>query len=130
MANFPESSPPKPTILFADDDPMVCRAAKALLVIEGYRVLLAATGTETLVLFQENAKAIDVVILDHRMPGPGLVPLVAAIRLAAPRVGIVGSSGDTADIPSGLTSGEGAIQILAKPYRQADLLSVIKAALN
>jgi DNA-binding response OmpR family regulator len=53
-------------ILVADDDPNILRSIKLVLEEEGYQVLTAADGMETLKLAMDEP--IDLIILDVKMP--------------------------------------------------------------
>jgi CheY-like chemotaxis protein len=54
-------------ILCVDDEVNGLDVRKALLASRGYRVLTATNGPDALVLF--SSEAMDLVILDYRMPG-------------------------------------------------------------
>jgi CheY-like chemotaxis protein len=63
-----ETSPPvKKKILLVDDDPAVRKMLGLLLTGEGYTVILAITGSESLEVVR--ATDIDLVLLDLNMPG-------------------------------------------------------------
>ena len=72
MALLP--SPPSPQlvhILVVDDDAPIRLLLGTFLKKMGYRVTVAADGTEALTLFDANVDetAIDIVLLDMKMPG-------------------------------------------------------------
>jgi two-component system, OmpR family, response regulator VanR len=62
-------APPRngsPTILVVDDDPELRELLDVLLADEGYRVLLAAHGSEALNL--ATSEDVDLIVLDLVMP--------------------------------------------------------------
>ena len=54
------------TILVVEDDKYINEMLEQLLKLNGYKVLLAYSGTEGLLLYKEN---IDLVLLDLMLPG-------------------------------------------------------------
>ncbi len=56
-----------PTILCIDDDPRILELQKSVLETNGYTVLIAADGPAGIALASRNA--IDVAVLDFKMPG-------------------------------------------------------------
>ncbi len=56
-----------PTVLCIDDDPMVLELQKSILETHGYTVLIAPDGPTGISL--ASAQAVDVVVLDFKMPG-------------------------------------------------------------
>lgn len=55
-----------PTILIADDDPMMCQLLESVLVNEGYQVICAHDGEQALT--QLASHPFDLVLLDVMMP--------------------------------------------------------------
>jgi serine/threonine protein kinase len=71
------------TLLVADDNEFVTRTVHRHLSAEGYRIVTARDGSEALRKFEQQA--IDLVLLDIRMPGiDGLGVLKALRRLHSP----------------------------------------------
>lgn len=66
------------TILVADDDKNVRLLLETELILEGYRVILASTGLETLKKIKEETP--DLVILDIKMPEMHGLEVLEAIR--------------------------------------------------
>lgn len=78
------------TILVADDDKNVRLLLETELILEGYRVILAGTGLETLKKIKEETP--DLVILDIKMPEMHGLEVLEAIgkenkKLPMPEVG-------------------------------------------
>ena len=68
----------QPTILIVDDESTIRRMACALLKRQGYRVLEAASGGETLELVKRDTP--DLILLDIIMPGMDGFEVCRAIR--------------------------------------------------
>jgi len=56
------------TILLVDDEEMIINVGKQMLNRFGYTVLVARSGAEALVVYEQNKDQIDLVILDMIMP--------------------------------------------------------------
>ncbi len=120
----------EPTILLIDDDPMVARLVQLMLEPEGYQLTVAPNGLEGLKIAQINPP--DLLLLDLMLPGQDGFQVLHQLR-AEPR---------TADIPVIVVSSKsqptdkqtateiGANAYLAKPYKRAELLSLIRSLLG
>jgi PAS domain S-box-containing protein len=118
------------TILVADDEPVVRRAARSALERQGFTVIEAANGQEAVDLFREMATRISLVLLDLTMPLAGGELALPALCTLRPDVKIVLSSGfNQAEAvqrfaPSRLAG------FLQKPYTATQLAETIKAVLE
>lgn len=111
-------------ILIADDDTLQRELLQGFLERQGYSVLVAADGTEALSLFQREP--VQLVLLDHRMPGrtgdqvlaemKALNPLVRAFMITA--YGAVGTAVEVMKL--------GADDFLEKPVDLEKLLQRIQ----
>ncbi|MBB5755016.1 sensor histidine kinase [Prosthecomicrobium pneumaticum] len=82
---------PAATVLYIDDDPALARLVEKDLSRHGYRVEKALAGAEGLVRLR--AGGIDVVALDHNMPGEtglDLLPAILAVPDPPPVVYVTG----------------------------------------
>jgi PAS domain S-box-containing protein len=117
------------TVLLADNDPDVLRIARTILEREGYLVLPANDGLEALEVYRRERERIGVVLLDRNMPGLTGEEVLAELRRLDPAVRVVLASGySLADI--GPQAQADICGFLAKPYRPADLLRAVEAALS
>lgn len=69
---------PSFTLLVADDNEFVTRTVQRHLSAEGYRIVTARDGAEALRKFEEHA--VDLVLLDIRMPGTDGLGVLKALR--------------------------------------------------
>jgi CheY-like chemotaxis protein len=114
-------------ILVIDDDAGVREVTVGALLDAGYEPIEIDSGKAGLDLL-ERGQAVDLVIVDYAMPGLTGVEVARIIRESWPHLPIILMTGYTEtgladDLPAG-------IQIVKKPFRIADLLARIDAALH
>jgi two-component system, cell cycle sensor histidine kinase and response regulator CckA len=114
-------------ILFVDDDQSVRDMACASLNEHGYEVLPAASGVEALAELGANPDAIDLVLLDHEMPGVDGPAVLRAIRSSGSKAAVVLMSGNGPETKEQPVASEA---FLAKPFTLDELLRVVSAALR
>ena len=116
-------------VLFADDEPVVCRLFESVLTKAGYRVLCAANGAEALALFDEHGPSIGLVVTDLEMPRVHGIEVIAVVRARRPEMPIISTSGYAAGInESDAAALEGVIR-LPKPFSAGELLARTREAL-
>ena len=81
------------TILLVEDEEMVADIGQQMLERLGYKVLLARTGQDALLLYEKHHRDIDLVILDMIMPGMGGADVFARLKTINPEVAVLLSSG-------------------------------------
>ena len=115
-------------ILFADDDPDLCRAAKVLLEHEGYDVEIADNGADALDLAQSGEY--DGMILDWMMPEMSGLSVLKELRkngVHTPCLMLTARS-EVEDRVAGLDSG--ADDYLSKPFNTKELLARLRAIIR
>ena len=118
------------TILLAEDHDGLRQSAREMLEALGYRVILAANGTEAVQLFKNNCDQIDLVILDVVMPGltgPAAYSEMSAIR---PNLGVIFATGYTAEAAHLVSMVEKGATLLQKPYSPKSLSRMIGTVLD
>jgi len=119
-----------PWILVADDSAENREILSARLAANGYHVLTAADGEETLAV--ARAEQPDLILLDVMMPKVNGLDVCRRLKadpsLPFMPVVLVTARGDTQDIVAGLEAG--ADEYLPKPVDQTALLARVKAALR
>ncbi|MCC6729816.1 MAG: PAS domain S-box protein [Chthonomonadales bacterium] len=108
----------RPTILLAEDEPMVREVARVALEAQGYRVLAARDGAEALKLLDAEGSPVDLLLTDIAMPGMDGRELAAAVRERVPEVRILLMSGYT---EAESADAERPWDLLAKPFTPAAL---------
>ena len=117
------------TILVVDDEPLLRLLGSAILEKDGFDVLLAANGSECLE-HHKSGKDIALTILDfHMPPGPtGKVVYESLIKISpAAKVRLASGTAD-AEVIDRMVERE-MCSSLRKPYRPAELLEAVHAAL-
>ena len=121
------------TILVIDDDPAVLRAYGRLLGRLGHTVLLSGDG-EVACHDAESVRAVDLVILDQRMPGATGLEILARLRRCWP---LAGGSPAVFLVSAFLTDdlkerarGLGVAEVLEKPVPPGRLLASVLAVLG
>ena len=113
-------------ILLVDDEPGIRSVAKAVLQGHGYRVLLAADGTEALAVFAQNSAELAAVVTDIAMPFMDGALLIRALRRMKPDIRVIVSTGNG---EKALVSDLHANAFLRKPYDAGTLLRALHTTL-
>jgi CheY-like chemotaxis protein len=117
-------------VLVVDDEKPICLVAKRMLERFGYRVLLAADGTEAVSLYATRQKEIDVVITDIAMPNMDGFATIGALKAINQAVKIVGSSGYASGASVARISNSGIRHFVPKPYTAETMLSALQKILH
>jgi PAS domain S-box-containing protein len=124
------SEPASAVVLVVDDDDAVRKLAVRLLKQAGFEVLQARHGHEAVATIDAEATRLSVVLLDLTMPGLSGEEVLEHIQRKAPGLRVVLTSGfDENDTASRFVAA-GQARFLAKPWRAADLVDAISAALK
>ena len=118
------------TILIAEDEEAVRRLAARALRRHGYHVLEAADGAQALDRFIENARDIDLVLLDVVMPNVGGRKAYEEIRQLRPNVRVVFTSGYSEGALHTNFVLESGLVLLQKPYTHQNLLITVRKTLD
>lgn len=118
------------TVLIVDDDADSCRRAEAMLAALGYTPLTVSNGISAVA--QLNAWRPDVILTEIYMPQFDGIELIHAVRGAGSAIPIIAMAEDMDSRYDILNAARalGANAVLHKPFSQADLGSVLGAALG
>ena len=117
---------PRPNgILVVDNDAGLRGVLDAGMRQQGFAVWLAADGQEALDLYWQQRRAIDVVLMDVRMPVLDGPRTLTALRELNPRVSCCFMSGDTGDFTGRDLRELGAVAVLAKPFRVEEIAAML-----
>jgi len=117
-------------VLVVDDEEPIRKLAQRALERYGYRVLLAADGTEAVSLYQPRQNEIDVVITDMAMPNMDGLATITALKSINPNVRIIGSSGMASDGGVAKAMAAGIQHFIPKPYTAETMLLALNDVLN
>ncbi len=117
-------------IVVVDDDPYILMSLEFLMRKNGFDVMIARNGTETLELLKEHTP--DVVLLDIMMPDVDGYAICKHIKKSAKlkncKVVFLSAKSKEADIQKGLDLG--AELYITKPFSNKDLVNKITALLD
>jgi DNA-binding NtrC family response regulator len=116
------------TILLADDDAAVRRIVVTILERHGYPVLSAEDGDRVVEAYAAFRGQVALVILDQRMPGPGLEATLASLRAIEPATRVLLMSGYT-ELEVQPETRRLLRGFLGKPFRSGELLHAVESAL-
>jgi two-component system, NtrC family, response regulator HydG len=125
---MPDAEQPVATLLVADDDPAVRESLERALTREGYAVVLAPDGQAALERLQ--AGGIDLVLSDLKMPGLSGLELLPRAKAVAPDVDFVMLTAFGTVEEAVRAMKDGATDFLTKPFQRAQLVKVVRQALE
>ncbi|MFD7451713.1 response regulator transcription factor [Kitasatospora sp. NPDC059827] len=116
------------TVLIAEDDRAIRDSLTRALTLEGYRVRIAADGTQTLAVLAEQRP--DVLVLDVMMPAPDGLEVCRRMRAAGDRTPVLMLTArvEIPDRIAGLDAG--ADDYLVKPFDVDELFARLRALLR
>jgi CheY-like chemotaxis protein len=118
------------TILVADDESDVRRAAQRILEHAGYHVLTAADGQEALDVLRQQPTAVHMVLSDLVMPRLGGRGLYDAARRQGIGTPFLFASGYSPGDDRGSPPAELGVPVLHKPWTHDDLLGRVREILD
>ncbi len=116
------------TVLIVDDDKALRSFLSSILEDEGYEVLLAATGAEGEALLE--AKPIDVVLVDLRLPDEDGMSVLRKIKREEPDVQVIVLTAFGAVESAVEAMRLGAYDYINKPFDVSELRLIIERALK
>src|SRR3989344_4281591 len=120
-------------ILFVDDQSMICNLGKIVLESVGYKVETASNGKEGFDAYhkmQKESSLPDIVVTDFNMPEANGEYLIDQIRAVNKDQKIILACSQDNDLVKGLLSRYNLSGILAKPYRNSQLIKKIEEVLK
>lgn len=115
-------------LMVVDDEPVVRDAVCLVLAGEGLHVAVAASGAEALA--HEALQECRLVLCDLMLPDISGVDLVRSIRKERPDLPVILITGYPTTENALAAIESGASEFLAKPFTEAELLSVVRLVLN
>ena len=126
----PEKHGGSETILVAEDEPALRRAAQRSLQRLGYRVILAADGAEAIELFDQVGDQVDLILTDIVMPRIGGRALYDTLRRRGIRTKFLFASGYTAGDVQENEWMEPDFPFLPKPWTIEELAQKVREVLD
>lgn len=113
------------TILIIDDEESIRLTTSIQLESLGYSTICAENGAAGLLMFTQNKKIINLVILDMIMPIMGGREAFFKLREINPKIPIIISSGFTKESDMEILKSQGISGILQKPFHKSELAKVV-----
>jgi CheY-like chemotaxis protein len=113
------------TVLVADDNEVAQRLCKRVLEKAGYGVLIAADGLQAVEIALSQHPAM--ILMDVAMPGIDGLEAMRRIKAEVPTMPIVIASAHSMASDRERFLAAGADNVLSKPFRLADLISIVQA---
>jgi signal transduction histidine kinase/ActR/RegA family two-component response regulator len=117
-------------ILVVDDEEAILNLATRQLTRAGYNVLTANCGETALKIYREQGTTLDLVVLDLSMPGIGGYKTVQELISINPNIKVIIASGYAANGQITESLDSGAAAYVAKPFKQAELLTAVRRVLD
>lgn len=117
-----------PRLLLVDDETRILSALRRSLRREGWELLLADSPAAALELCAKDP--IDFVLSDQKMPGMSGLELLEEIASRWPEMGRALLTGWPEEVPPERARALGLVAVLAKPWDDAELKNVLRAALG
>ncbi|WP_161957548.1 PAS domain-containing sensor histidine kinase [Mariprofundus sp. EBB-1] len=118
------------TILLVDDEATVRDATAEVLQSMGYKVITAKNGRQAVHIFEEQYKAIDLLILDVVMPDMGGLKAATRMRAICPDIPVIFSTGYDLKHIFAANDGLENTMVLNKPTPIAELSRNIRSMLS
>ena len=118
------------TVLVVEDEETIREVMRRILTRHGYQVILAANGAQAIAIAEDLSHTIDLAITDVVMPGMLGREVTERISEIRPGTRLIYMSGYAAGV---LDSGgrlEPGRALVEKPFSEAELLTVIRQALD
>jgi FixJ family two-component response regulator len=124
----PQAAKTPPVVFVVDDDPSVREALSSLFRSIDLRVELFGSAAEF--LQRKPSDGASCLVLDIRLPGVSGLDFQAQLQKANIRIPIIFMTGH-GDIPMSVRAMKaGAVDFLAKPFRDQDMLDAVSAAIQ
>jgi DNA-binding NtrC family response regulator len=115
-------------VLVVEDEPLIRWSIAETLAHEGHTVLEAGTASAAVRELTAAADAIDVVLLDYRLPDSNDLNLLADVRRLTPKSAVVMMTAYGAPEIAQRALSLGAYRVMSKPFDMDGLESVVQEA--
>ena len=111
-------------VLVVDDEHLMRKMVRSILVKEGYSVTQATDGDDALVKLEKSR--FDIVITDINMPGSDGFQLLTAIREAHPEIGVIVMTGFGDSTTPDRARALGADEYITKPFNSREIEVIVE----
>ena len=117
------------TVLLVDPDDRSRGVARYVLNRNGYRVVEADSSAIALVLWEGQARQVDLVLTDLALPGSSGFDFANQLRQSRPELKVIFACANEAELQSQSASSPEGIKWVSKPYRSDQLAEVVEGML-
>ncbi|MFB3854745.1 MAG: PAS domain S-box protein [Vicinamibacterales bacterium] len=121
---------PSETLLIVEDEEQVLRLARRILEARGYRVMVAATAGQAILVSETYPKRIDLLVTDVVMGDMNGKELQERLKAQRPELKTLFMSGYTADIIANRGVLDTGVDFIQKPFSPAALAAKVRAVLD
>ncbi len=126
--NERDLTPPAPTILVADDDRSNLESLERIFTKEGMRPLVVCNGDDALSVLRRQR--VEVLVTDLMMPGMSGAELLKAARALSPDTEVIVITAYGTVEAAVASMKDGAYDFITKPLKRAEVLKVVRQALE
>ncbi|MEJ2039593.1 MAG: response regulator, partial [Desulfosarcinaceae bacterium] len=134
MAQAPDMAPEVPkgseTILLVDDHEHSARAGREILERYGYKVMVAASGSEAIEIYTDYNAQIDLVLLDIILPDTSAEEVFHTLKQLKPDIIVVLTSGYSVNKKISALLSRGCADFVQKPFQIQSLPTKVRLALD
>lgn len=117
------------TVLLVDPDDRARGVARYVLNRNGYRVVEADSSSIALVLWEGQARQIDLVLTDLALPGSSGFDFANQLRQSRPDLKVIFACANEAELKNQAASSPEDMKWVAKPYRSDQLAETVESML-
>ena len=121
------AKPDAPCLLIVDDEARILSALRRALRREGYEIVTAETVEEALRIL--DARAVDAILTDQKMPGMSGAQFLAEAARRRPAAARMLITGWTEEMPRERLEELGVCALITKPWDDAKLKATLRRAL-
>lgn len=115
-----------PGLLVVDDEVMLLSLLRTFFTRQGFQVWACASGEQATAVYRQHQRAIDVVLLDVRMPGLDGPQTLAELRTINSTVRACFMTGHAGDYTAEQLHAMGALRLIDKPFQLAALADELR----
>jgi CheY-like chemotaxis protein len=117
-------------VLVVDDEEMIREICLEMFSELGFEAVAADGGEEALCIFREQADRVNLVLMDHSMPGMSGFVLFKELRKIRPDIPVMLASGYSEEEVTGSFKGLGLNCFIQKPFNLTRLSDKVRRVLN
>lgn len=117
-------------VLLVDDDPQVRKITELMLTQFDFEVVSVGSGEEAIDRADEEAGALDLVLMDLTMPGLSGPEAFVEMRRAHPGLKVLFTSGYQEEESPELSRGKGVVGFLQKPFELEALVEYVRRGIG